>query len=555
LLHAGEVVSADRLIDDLWGERAPPGAPKALQAHISRLRKALDTNGLPDADGDPSTSSSDGVLLTRGHGYLLRVAAGELDLDCFQAVVEEGRQALAAGDPQCAADTLRAGLELWRGPPLADFAYEAFAQVPIAELEELRLAAVEDRVEADLELGRHEQLVSELAALVKQNRLRERLRMQLMLALYRCGRQAEALEVYQEHRRGLAEELGLEPSEALQLLERSILVRDSALGLGAGPSAGKDGGVVVCPFKGLAFFDVGDAEYFYGREQIVADLVSRLASGSFAGIVGFSGGGKSSILRAGLVSALGEGVLPGSAGWRVLLLRPGEDPVAELERVLGTADVAEVLASVEPGERVVLAVDQLEEVFTVCQDAEKRAEFFDALVQGAFDRDRRVAVVVVLRADFYGRCSEHPRFGELLSANHVLVGSMDRGDLVRAIELPAGRADLEIERPLVEALVSDVAEEPGGLPLLSTALLELWRDRDGRLLRFESYRRSGGVRGAVARLAEQAYARLDESEQAAARAIMLRLCSGEAATVVRRRVALAELDGIATSGSRASLRS
>jgi hypothetical protein len=168
--------------------------------------------------------------------------------------------------------------------------------------------------------------------------------------------------------------------------------------------------------------------------------------------------------------------------------------------------------------------------------------FLDALVRGAFDRDRRVAVVVALRADFYGRWSEHPRFGELLSANHVLVGSMDRGDLVRAIELPADRAGLEVERPLVEALVSDVAEEPGGLPLLSTALLELWRDRDGRLLRYESYRGSGGVRGAVARLAEQAYARLDESEQAAARTIMLRLCFGEGPSVVRRRVPLAELD-------------
>jgi WD40 repeat protein len=151
-------------------------------------------------------------------------------------------------------------------------------------------------------------------------------------------------------------------------------------------------------------------------------------------------------------------------------------------------------------------------------------------------------VVVALRADFYGRFSEHPRFGELLSANHVLVGQMERGDLARAIELPADRAGLEVERPLVEALVTDVAEEPGALPLLSTALLEQWRDRDGRLLRYESYRSSGGVRGAVARLAEEAYGRLDQSEREAARAIMLRLCSGDTAAVVRRRVPLAELD-------------
>jgi WD40 repeat protein/DNA-binding SARP family transcriptional activator len=547
LLHPNEVVSADRLIDGLWGERPPPTAHRTLQAHISRLRKALDHHGTValDANGD-LRPDGDGVLVSRRHGYLLRVAPSELDVDRFSGLVERGRQALAAGDPGEAARILRAGLGLWRGPPLADFAYEGFAQAPIARLEELRLGAIEDRIDADLALGRHEQLVGELAALVEQNPLRERLRGQLMVALYRCGRQAEALEVYREFRQGLSAELGLEPGHPLQLLERSILMRDAALELGARSSAGVPthghGGVVVCPFKGLAFFDVGDAEYFYGREELVADLVSRLAGGSFAGIVGSSGGGKSSILRAGLLSALAEGVLPGSAGWRVVLFRPGEDPVAELERVLGTADVADGLASVPPGERIVVAVDQLEEVFTVCQHAEEQAVFLDALVRAARDPDRRAAVVVALRADFYGRCSEHPRFGELLSANHVLVGPMERGDLARAIELPASRAELELERPLVETLVGDVADEPGGLPLLSTALLELWRRRDGRLLRYESYRTSGGVRGAVARLAEQTYARLDDSEQDAARGIMLRLISGEGAMVVRRRVPRAELD-------------
>ena len=179
LLHAGEVVSVDRLIDDLWGERSPSGAPKALQAHISRLRKALDADGAgpPTTDGEPTGSSSPGVLVTRGHGYLLRVQRGELDLDRFQTIVQAGRRALVSGDPRRAADTLRAGLALWRGLPLADFAYEPFAQAPIAELAELRLGAVEDRVEADLVLGRHEQHVGELAALVKQDPLRERLRM------------------------------------------------------------------------------------------------------------------------------------------------------------------------------------------------------------------------------------------------------------------------------------------------------------------------------------------------------------------------------------------
>jgi peptide/nickel transport system substrate-binding protein len=231
LLHANEVVSADRLIDDLWGARPPPAALKALQAHISRLRKALDTNGraLLADNGDRSAGGEDGVLITRGHGYLLRVAPGELDLDRFRAAVEEGREALAAGDAGRAAAILRDGLALWRGPPLADFAYEAFAQAAIAQLEDLHLSALEERVEADLALGRQRDVVGELTSLVQQNPLRERVRGQLMLALYRSDRQAEALQVYQEFRRALSEQLGLDPGPGLQQLEVALLNRDASL--------------------------------------------------------------------------------------------------------------------------------------------------------------------------------------------------------------------------------------------------------------------------------------------------------------------------------------
>ena len=231
LLHANEVVSADRLIDDLWGARPPPAALKALQAHVSRLRKALDADGgaLLDENADRSPGGSDGVLITRGHGYLLRVARGELDVDRFRASVEEGREALAAGDAGEAASVLRAGLALWRGPPLADFAYEAFAQAAIAQLEDLHLSALEERIEADLALGRQRDVVGELTSLVAQNPLRERLRAQLMLALYRSDRQAEALQVYQEFRRALSEQLGLDPSPGLQELELRVLGRDASL--------------------------------------------------------------------------------------------------------------------------------------------------------------------------------------------------------------------------------------------------------------------------------------------------------------------------------------
>jgi YVTN family beta-propeller protein len=233
LLHANEVVSADALIDGLWGERPPTSAPNALHVHVSRLRRALE-------DGAAPSPPPRGVLDTQGHGYVLRVAAGELDVDCFRERLAQGREALTDGKPEEAARILRGALGLWRGAPLADFVYEPFAQAAIAQLEELRLAALEDRIEADLELGLDRELVGELSAVVERNPLRERLRGQLMLALYRGGRQAEALRAYQEYRRGLSEQLGLEPSPVLRELEASILGRDPSLELANEDQGGAD---------------------------------------------------------------------------------------------------------------------------------------------------------------------------------------------------------------------------------------------------------------------------------------------------------------------------
>ncbi len=217
LLHRNEVVSADRLIDELWGEAPPAGARQTLRAYVSKLRRAMATNGAtPAVDQGSEREPGDGVLLTRGHGYVLEVLPGELDLDRFAEAAERGRDALATGRSADAARLLREALALWRGPPLAEFSYEGFAQNAIAQLEELHLAAVEERVEADLVLGEARKLVGELRDLVARHPLRERLRGQLMLALYRSGRQAEALEVYQDFRRTLSAELGLEPGPGLR---------------------------------------------------------------------------------------------------------------------------------------------------------------------------------------------------------------------------------------------------------------------------------------------------------------------------------------------------
>ena len=219
LLHRNEVVSTDRLIDDLWRDDPPATAAKIVQNSVSQLRRALLGAG----------QTGEAVLVTSGHGYALRVRPGELDVDRFEQLLDAGRRALATGAPEEARDRFRDALALWRGPALADFAFEDFAQGEIARLEERRLAAVEERIEADLALGRHADLVGELEALAARHPLRERVRAQLMLALYRSGRQSEALHVYGEARRTLVEELGIAPGPALQSLESAILRQDAAL--------------------------------------------------------------------------------------------------------------------------------------------------------------------------------------------------------------------------------------------------------------------------------------------------------------------------------------
>ena len=208
LLYANEVVSRDRLVDELWGEAPPETAATALQVHVSQLRKALGRE----------------TIVTRAPGYVIRVGPGDLDAECFESLLKDAQ----GQDAAVAAETLREALELWRGPALADLG-DTLARPERTLLEERRLSALEQRIEAELALGRHAELVPELEGLVRERPLRERLRGQLMLALYRYGRQADALEVYRSGRRLLDEELGLKPDNELQRLERAILNHDPSL--------------------------------------------------------------------------------------------------------------------------------------------------------------------------------------------------------------------------------------------------------------------------------------------------------------------------------------
>ena len=860
LARPNQVVSVDALVLGLWGEHPPATAAKTLQSHVKRLRRALEPGRARGAAGE--------VLVTREPGYLLRLESEALDAARFEALTEAARRALSEGQPDAAASTLREALRLWRGQAYEEFLDTDVTVAESARLAELRLVAVEDRLEAELRLGRHRELVAELEGLVREQPLRERLWAQLMLALYRAGRQADALLAYQRARAVLVEELGIDPGSELRRLHTAILTQDPGLELAptaepgpardllaqvfgiagpafvgrvaelawlqaawtgaaqgeggavfvaGGPGMGKTrltaefarevhdrggwvlygrcepatpdplqpfaqaltgvgaslqdvpasgperspavrsqglvdllashsdravllvlddlhlahplalealgavaavaatqrllvlgayrdeattpglaalverldpggdrhrqlgpfdqdevakvlglyeseqaaraaagsvlahtGGVpvlvfqaagdwaqaqaahqveqevrqtvsgrshlrvvqarladdlvdlhelrehteqvtwlaggpgapgegespdrpvaVVCPYKGLARFEPGDAEFFFGRERLVAELVIHLVGAGLVGVVGPSGSGKSSLVRGGLVPALADGVLPGSERWRQVILRPGEHPMAELAHNVGRVDTSaartatgdgrkagddtmpqqpagEWVRAVAGQERLLLVVDQFEEVFTSCRDEAERAAFLAALAQAARASDGHVTVVVAVRADYYGHCAAEPRLAGLLAANHVLVGPMDAEELRRAIQLPARRAGLRLEPGLAEAMIGEVADEPGGLPLLSCALLESWQHRSGRTLTLAAYQQAGGVHGAVARLAERAWQQLHPSEQAVARQILLRLAGpGEGEAVVRRRV---PLDELATAG-------
>jgi YVTN family beta-propeller protein len=220
VLHRGEALATDVLIDMLWADAPPPGAAKTLQVYISRLRSVL----------------GDGLIVTRGPGYSLELEPGAVDIDRFVSTFERGRELLAQDDPKRAAESLRDALAVWRGVPLADVSSERFAQAEISRLEELRIACLEERVDADLALGLDRELVAELTALVHAHPRRERLRGQLMRSLYRCGRQEDALELYRTTRNAMIEETGLEPGPELQALERAILNHDPELGGGARPA-------------------------------------------------------------------------------------------------------------------------------------------------------------------------------------------------------------------------------------------------------------------------------------------------------------------------------
>jgi predicted ATPase/DNA-binding SARP family transcriptional activator/class 3 adenylate cyclase len=357
VLHRGEPVSSERLIDELWGEQAPASAIKIVQGYVSNLRKVL----------------TDGLLVTCGHGYLLQTEPGQIDVDRFESLVAEGRHALRGGDARTAVARLRGALGLWRGPPLADFAYETFAQAEIARLEERRLVVLEQRIDAELALEDPAALVAELAALAREHPLRERVWGQLMLALYRAGRQGEALEAYQHAREQLADELGLEPGPALKTLQVQILEQAPELQASAPPRDDAQRLLTASAAAGDRRALPRPPTSLIGREPELA-TVCGLLEGHDARLVTLTGPGGVGKTRLALEvahvlqSSLGDGV-----GWVELagVARPDEVEMT-IARALPVTPLPgesprEALCRHLAGKRLLLAIDNFEHVLEAAE--------------------------------------------------------------------------------------------------------------------------------------------------------------------------------------------
>jgi DNA-binding SARP family transcriptional activator/pimeloyl-ACP methyl ester carboxylesterase/predicted ATPase len=502
-LSPGRTVSSARLIEDLWGESAPDTAPKMVQIHVSQLRKVLPP----------------GVLLTRPPGYQLDVAPAQVDAFRAEELLRAGREALASGDPGTAAERLGEGLALWRGPALAEFA-EPFATGEGRRLEELELAMLEERIEAGLALGRHADAVGEIEALIARQPLRERPRGQLMLALYRSDRQADALAAYQEARRALSEELGIDPSPALRDLERRILQQDPGLAPAAPPQAPRS-----APAPPAA--PPAPAGAVVGRARELAALRAHLdaaleGEARLVLVTGEAGAGKTTLVEAFLGDASAGGELlvgrgqcveqhgsseaympvlealdrlcraPGGEALVPLLVERAATWVAQMPWLVAPAELSLVLGRIVGATRERMLREIVEALVAAAADRPLVVVIEDLqwsdpstlALLSALARRRdpaRLLVVATLRsADAPTRAHPvHAAVAELVPrglAAHVVVpalGDEDVGEYLRA-RVPGADLPPEVEREL--------AARTGGNPLFLEKAVDAWID-DGKVVR------------------------------------------------------------------------
>ncbi len=499
VVRARDPVSTDGLADALWGERLPASWSKVVQGCVVRLRKRLGTAAIESGS----------------FGYRLALSDDELDLRLFERTLERARQVLAGADPARASYVVQEALDLWRGRALEDLDEWEPGRVEAQRLEGLQMDAEELWVEAETGAGHAAAVLERTRALVAQAPFRERRWALLATALYLAGRQREALEAVKRARAMLVGELGLDPGPELVRLEELLLRQDSSLDVPAAREIS-----AACPYRGLLPYGAEDADSFFGRQDDVAACLRRLRDSRVLAVVGPSGVGKSSLVRAGVAASLGRG------GAGVLVITPGTRPL-------------DSLAGLKPRGRQTLVVDQTEEAVTVCADLGERERFFAAL---AAHVGAGGALVLSLRADHLGDLAPYPDIARVLEEGLYLLGPMSEPDLRSAIEGPAHRAGLRLEPGLIDLLVGEVEGEPAALPLLSHVLRETWEHREGPTLTVDGYRATGGIRDAVAQSAETLYDSMDHAQRQRLRSLLMRLVMPtEDGEPVRARVARAKV--------------
>jgi DNA-binding SARP family transcriptional activator len=490
-----ESLSADQLSEVVWGDTRPASWHKNLQTCVVRLRKVLG----PEA------------IETTGRGYQLTLPVDAVDARRFEALATRGHELLELGEADRAAYLLSQALALWRGRPYTELEEWEPGSLEASRLSELHLDAQEWWLEASVQAGRHREILAQAQTLANAAPLRERRWELLALAQYRAGRQGEALRTISGVRRRLVDELGIDPGPGLGELERAILRQDPDLATVEVRHRLGD----ACPYLGLMSYDVDDAEGFFGRDRDIRLSRERLEAEGVVAVLGPSGSGKSSLVRAGIVAALRR------EGQHCDVLTPGRHPVGALPPLRTS------------GKRRPLVVDQAEEMFALCHDQAELERFVQLLA----DHVEVAPLVLVLRADRMGDVSAHPALAKLVERGLYVLPAMSPENLRAAIEGPARQAGLIVEPGLTDLLVREVENEPGALPLLSHALRETWLRREGRTLTVAGYQASGGIRGAVAQSAESLYGELDPDQRRALHDLLLRLVSrGTEGVPVRSRL-------------------
>lgn len=470
---------ASDFAEAMWRSEPPPSARKVVQGCIMRLRRALGPNSILTMDGSYRLS----------HDVTVDADAFE---DSYTRALEERRN----GHAQRAAVRLAECLSSWRGVPLVDLDGWAPADAEGRRLISLRESAIDERIAALREAGYPADAATVAATAAREAPFREVRWAEWARSLYAAGQPAEALATLALLRERLADELGVDPSPEIQRLEIDILRQ--SVSLDVLPAIQRD---APSPWPGLVPYEAADAEYYFGRQREVAAAVANLTRppGRLA-LVGASGCGKSSLLRAGVVARFA------SENRACAVITPGAHP-------------AERLQSVGPCE--LLIVDQGEEVLTQCDSYEEGAAFFDELA--SFDS----AVAVAVRADMLDRLCAFRGFAHILQSGLLVVTPLDAAGVRAVIEGPASAAGVRLEHGLTEVIITESAGDPAALPLISHALAETWKRAEGNALTVAAYRAAGGLTEAVAASAESVYSALDEGSRARMRNLCLRLVADD----------------------------